>query len=615
MFKTLLLPRQVLQLSLVILVLLQFNTFASSSKSTYSFPEVESTTWNGTSWSNLAPTILKIAVISGDYNTASFGSFAALKLVVNAGYTLTIDNYTYVEVEGNVDIIGNIIVESKGAFVQNSPTGSFYVDSGGQAIVNKVTAVLNHWYDYTYWSSPVLGTTVNQAFASSNVSRRFWFNAENYLDILKLDPITNTMVSGHDDIDDDANDWQLLNGADVLLPGRGYATTHNSAQFVAGNAYKYSFDGPFNNGTINVPIHYNGDNGDNDWNFIGNPYPSAIKADSFFNANSGMIGGAIYFWSHGTPPSSSYNGNETLNFTSDDYAIINAGSGEIAGGSHVIPKRFIPSGQGFFVQGLANGNAVFNNAMRMVDFSSNNQFFRQNATPDNKFWLNLSTESGLFNQVLVAYVDGATNGNDGQHYDAPRNLSTTTAAIIYTGIESDFTTKLAIQGKAKNSLNTNEIIPLGFYTSISESVQYRFSIAQIQGLFFETEQIYIKDYLLNNLHNLSESDYEFESATGEFNNRFEIVFNPQTLSIEATENDKQLVISQPDSNQLSIETLNGAYITKLQIIDQLGRLVNSQTPQKESVNIDTQHMATGIYITYIELNNGYKVSKKILKRS
>lgn len=45
------------------------------------------------------------------------------------------------------------------------------------------------------------------------------------------------MVAGHDDIDDNGDDWQLLSGPDVLQPGRGYATTHNSGAFVAGNAF------------------------------------------------------------------------------------------------------------------------------------------------------------------------------------------------------------------------------------------------------------------------------------------------------------------------------------------------------------------------------------------
>lgn len=616
MIEKLRLPEKVCYLFTVIYVLLQLQTYALTSTCSDAFLEPEYTTWNGSGWSNNTPDILKNAIISGNYNTASNGSFTASNLIVNAGYTLTVNDNTYIEVENNVDIIGNIIIESKGAFIQNDDSGIFYLDSGAQATVNKTTAVLNRWYDYTYWSAPVAGTTVNQAFAASNVNRRFLFNAQNYLDVLKENANDNTMVAGHDDIDDNGNDWQLLSGTDVLQAGVGYATTHNSTDFEAGNAYQYSFEGSFNTGTIYTPIHYNGDNGDRDWNFIGNPYPSAISADDFFNANSSVVGGVIYLWSHGTPPSTTQNGHDTSNFSSDDYAIINAGSGEVAGGSNVIPNRVIPSGQGFFVQALANGNAVFNNAMRKADNTSNEQFFRAvNNTGSNKLWLNLTTESGLFNQTLIAYVDGATNANDGPNYDAQRNLSTATAAIIYTGIDTDFSTKLAIQGKASNSLNSEEIIPIGFYTSIAEPITYSFSIAKLQGIFFESETVYIKDHLLNITHNLSQEIYTFESETGEFNNRFEIMFRQQTLSVIPPSHQKPLVFSQPNNKQLVIECLSGALINKVQLFDQLGRLVISQQNKQHLHNVDTNQIAAGIYIVSVELSDGQLVTKKIVKRA
>src|SRR5690606_15004872 len=107
-----------------------------------------------------------------------------------------------------------------------------------------------------------------------------------------------------------------------------------------------------------------------------------------------VIGSVIYLWTQATTPEANNNGTETYNFNSDDYAFINAGSGEIAGGSSVIPSRFIPSGQGFFVQGLENDDVIFTNSMRMADNSSNNSFFRQQNTLDaNKLWLNLTTNN------------------------------------------------------------------------------------------------------------------------------------------------------------------------------------------------------------------------------
>jgi hypothetical protein len=33
---------------------------------------------------------------------------------------------------------------------------------------------------------------------------------------------------------------------------------------------------------------------------MGNPYPSALDADKFLDANASLIEGTIYFWTHNT---------------------------------------------------------------------------------------------------------------------------------------------------------------------------------------------------------------------------------------------------------------------------------------------------------------------------
>ena len=43
------------------------------------------------------------------------------------------------------------------------------------------------------------------------------------------------------------------------------------------------------------------------------------------------------------------------------------------------------------------------------------------------------------------------------------------------------------------------------------------------------ETVYLVDDLLGISHNLSNSDYSFTSQTGEFNNRFKVVFNSKSL--------------------------------------------------------------------------------------
>ncbi len=603
--------------SLLCLSLMKLHAFSKSAvhveNNALIYDEIIVTVWDGDNWSHSTPNITTIAILSGDYNTGDYGSFSALSLTINEGITLIIDNDTFVQVKTNTTVDGEIIVQSKGAFIQIDDDGEFYLGDNARTVVNKRTSLLNHWYDYTYWSSPVNGITVGQAFASSNASRRFWFNAENYLDVQAEIGNTGVYEPGHDDIDDNGDDWTLLNVAEQLVPGVGYATTHSSSGFVAGNSYQYKFEGAFNTGTITTPVYYNGDNGDNDWNFIGNPYPSAIDVDVFFEENEEIIGGAVYLWAHGTGPSSGASGNETYNFSNDDYAIINAGSGEVAGGTSVIPNRYIPSGQGFFVQGLTNGNVTFTNAMRVKDSIGNSQFFRQSSVSGNKVWLSLSTNNGAFNQILVAYSDNATDADDGAYYDAKRNLSTNTAAIIYTTIPGEENQKYAIQGKASSSLTTNEVIPVGFYTAITEATLYTFSIPKKQGAFFDVNTVYLKDNLLDSIHDLSASDYVFTSDAGEFSSRFEIVFSNETLGLNNSTLDR-LIITELQNGQLRFEMADLQVMDSIGLYDTLGRLIFQKHTNNTKEILHIPNLSKAAYVARIILHNGQTITKKIIKR-
>lgn len=592
---------------------------------TFYYPEVNETIslsgevtrkesiWSGGSWSNGTPDIETIVTIDDDYSTSSFGNFSAWSLHINSGNQLTINDNTYIEVENDVVTEGTLLVATSGSFVQNNNSATFTLSGSGTASVNKSTSVLNNWYDYTYWSSPVNGAVTNDVFSSSHPNYRYWFNAQNYLDVLQETNNGNTYLAGHDDIDDDGDDWTLLGNTETLIPGVGYAATHSSTGFTSGNSYNYTFSGPFNTGTISTPIYYNGNNGDNDWNFIGNPYPSAISADTFFTLNSAVVGNAIYLWSHSTAPSNTSNGNQTLNYSSDDYAIINSGSGEVAGASGVIPDRYIPSGQGFFVQGLANGNATFNNAMRLKDNTSNDQFFRSTNHP-NKLWLNLTSDNGVFNQVLVAYVNDATDGDDGFAFDSPRMLSSGTNSIIYTLIEGQPDTKYAIQGKSISSISTQEIIKLGFYTAIGQATIYKLSIAKLEGNFMNNQPIYIKDYLLNVTHNISQSDYTFTSEAGSFNNRFEIVFTEQSLGIQDETIDQNLIITEIDQNIIKVSTSLNSQIETVKLYNLQGKLVsNTSVNNRGYTIINIPNLSSSVYIVQAELDNNITINTKLIK--
>lgn len=585
------------------------------------------TIWNGATWNNGLPALNKHVVLNGNYFTnATNVSFSACSLTVNNGFVLTINDNYYVEVENNIAVAGEINVRPRGAVKQNSNAGIVTTSGSGIISVTKSTAILNNWYEYTYWSSPVSGETIGSGLSESDVDRRFRFNASNYLDALRETNNNNTFVAGQDDVDDNGDDWTLVNGATVMQPGVGYAATHDEAGFFFAASYDYTFRGPFNNGIINVNVVRNDtETNDNNWNLIGNPYPSAISADSFFSQNSyalnpasGMLDGTIYLWSQNTAPSGSTNGNEGLNFSASDYATIN-GAAQTAGGDGLTPVRFIPSGQAFFVSvsdspALPSGNVVFNNSMRVV--ASNTQFFRNsNTTSDNKLWVNLTSDNGVFNQIAIAYIDGATNDFDGTFYDAPRNLSANLPSSIYTSIEGN-TKKFVIQGKASNSLTLDEVIPLGFNTSINVPTVYTLSIAQFEGDFMTNNPIYLKDNVLNTIHNLSTSAYNFTSQVGEFESRFEIVFQPETLSIGENDlNANSLTIIELNDDNVKFTVSNNFDIKSVAILDLLGRTLYQFEGQSNSEVFNLSNLSNTVYIAKVELSNGQVITKRAIKRN
>ncbi|WP_299884505.1 T9SS type A sorting domain-containing protein [uncultured Lacinutrix sp.] len=609
---------------------------------------MQNTVWNGTTWSNGAPNLTTLAEIDGDYNTSTNGDFSACSLIINSSYTVTVTNNNFIEVENNVTNSGTLTVETSGAFVQNNDSATFTNSTGASSTVTKITAPAQDWLEYTFWSSPVIGETVGGALSPAAASRRFRFQAENFRDSAAEMNNDNVLVNGvYDDEDDNGNDWLWLAGSEILQPGIGYAATLSITSF-AGSGVTHTFSGAFNNGVTPVTIYRNDtETNDKNWNFIGNPYPSAISVADFLSENSydastnptGTLEGALYLWSHQNAPADNNNGNSQNNFSQSDYAMVN-GTGGTAGGDNngdgIVdaldePNPYIPSGQGFFAEyhnmgsstgsstngdgdTISEGTVTFNNSMRTT--GNNNQFFRtSNQTNEaNKLWLYLSSDTGVSSQILVGYLDGATNLYDGAFYDATRNRSVGNKTFLYSIIENN-TLNYAIQGKAIESLTLDEVIPLGLYTTITNPVIYTISISHFEGEFFNTNTIYLKDNYNNVVHDLSNSNYDFASNDGEFRDRFEIVFKNNNLSIDGYDisvNDISIIELQNDNVKFTVP--NSVTIQKVKIFDILGRELYQLYGSASTEIYNLPNLSSATYIAQISLSNGKIITKKMVKK-
>ncbi len=599
------------------------------------------TTWNGATWDNGTPDLTISAIINGDYDTNTNGDLNVCSLTVNSGFTLNIADNTFVEVQNDATVDGSITVQNQGAFVQRgvgSSAGTFSLSSGS-TLVNKTTRSYNDdGLHYVYWSAPVTNADITTVFPNPDKGRRYSFNASLFLDQHTVGTTNGTP----DDIDDNDNDWETATGPMAI--GHGYLVAASAPPPVP-SPFPYAdaaqFSGEFNTGDVFVTVYRNDDElNDSNWNFLGNPYPSAISTDDFFAVNgynatlnpTGTIDNILYLWTHNSLADSANPGNQASNFSQDDYAYINlvAGVQAVSGGD--IPNKFVPSCQGFFVamsndvtptggsSPVFSGTVEFNNDMRRADGTSNSQFFKnsrskkESVSNDNKLWVNLTSDNGVFNQVALGYVDGATNNDDGVSYDAKRIITENTASILYTIIDGS-DKKFAIQGKAINSLTNDEVIKLGFKTIIDVATLYKLSVAQLQGDFLNNNTIYLKDNLLDKLHDLSATDYTFTSEIGEFNDRFEIVFNANALSTDDISLDKNsLSIVELDNDRVQFKTSNNSSIKTVNIFDLLGRQLYLFEGKKSSETYTLLNLNSSIYIAEVVLSNGAVITKKAVKK-
>ena len=576
-------------------------------------------TWTSGAWSPISgPTINTPVVIADNYDTNTDGSFNACTLTVNPGFNLNVADNRFVVVENDVTVNGELFIQTQGNFVQNNDAASFTDNStNGVRVIKGKT--FPRKFAYTYWSSPVVDETIEQVFSTVQADRRFSFNATNFVDVQQEVGNTGVFNPGSDDIDDNGDDWQIASG--TMTPGVGYAAI--ASQFGIGGFPRselFPFIGEFNNGVIQVPLVNNSGGTYNDWNFIGNPYPGAIDADDFLSVNSALVG-ALYFWDQATPESDTAGGSQGQNFSVDDYAIYNGTMGIGArGNTGSQPNGFVASCQGFFVEALAAGNVTFNNSMRAAS-NNNGQFFKNassknsssSSSNNNKLWVDLTTDNGVFSQIGVGYVDGATNLNDGAFYDARRITSSGNAAILYSTIDND-NGKFAIQGKASSSLNSDEIIKIGFTTSIEVATMYTISVAQFEGDFLSNNTVYLRDNLTSTVHNLSDGDYTFTSEVGEFNTRFEIAFNATALSANDFElNTSDIKIVQLDGEVIQFTTEISNF-KSISVFDLLGRALHKFDGDSNNETYNLSALKSSVYIASITLENGARISKKFIKK-
>ncbi|MCU7618719.1 T9SS type A sorting domain-containing protein [Chryseobacterium sp. PBS4-4] len=550
-----------------------FKAYTSSS----ALPEISlykkviaSTTWNGIAWSNGNPSSTVNATINSDYTGAGF---AAQTITVNPTVTLTINSGQTVTT-WNTTNNGNIIVNDGGNFIQN--VGATYTAGTGSSFVanrNSASAVNK----YVFWSSPVVDQNIFTAYTLGSSA-----TAPTYV---------MTYNTG-------TNFYDLVTNADgnfVTNSGKGYSVKVPQAN--AGVLFGGTNKTP-NNGIVNVSLAGT-TGGSNNFNLIGNPYPSNLDLTLFYNANNTAIGSTLWFWDNTTGNVTTQTGSTATNV---GYATINAASGTWteAPGTQSYNSATLNGlgsiakiGQGFIVKSVDAGQVSFTNAMRASTAGVTlNKNLDVNA---GKFWIKLTTSYGNTVTQAVTYSQNALNTYD--VYDS--KAMGTGSDAFYSLADAE---KVIIQGKAP--FNINDVVPLG--TKHFENGNFTVSLAHKEGLFTNGQAIYLHDKSTGTYTDLQNQAYTFTANAGEFTNRFEIVYKLNVLATSEVQKDSFEIYR--DGEDFFVR--NNKNIENIEIFDAAGRKVQNIDSNSKLVRIKLE--SKGLYIIKAK-SAGKEYSKKVIK--
>lgn len=389
------------------------------------------TTWNGTTWTNSAPTSTVDAIINGDYTETA--DISCKDLTINSGKTLTIGASNSLTVAGNLVNDGNLIFKSTSAGTARFASYSGAAITSSNITVERYLPAKRAWRLLT---APLKGSTGNTVAAN-------WQGTANE-GLLLFSPATyqSTAMTGYTTGGGSPNIWNYDNGWQKItnISTETMFNTNNSDT----KAYLVFATGPHGSSTIantttalattlkpvgqlitgSVAHSLTA----NQFKLLPNPYASPLNTAGLVTSNSGttiwMVDPTLntfggYFAYDGT------NWTPTTPSASDAY---------------------IQSGQGFFVKNAAN--TTFTIAESHKVSGNSNTWFERTTTDtsvdkirvllykqDNSAWqladgiLAVNSASGN-HEVDAADADKMTNFNENLLF----KNGTSNLAIEYRGL-------------------------------------------------------------------------------------------------------------------------------------------------------------------------------------
>ncbi|MBR9846552.1 MAG: T9SS type A sorting domain-containing protein [Algicola sp.] len=371
----------------------------------------------------------------------------------------------------------------------------------------------------------------------------------------------------------------------TLNAGVGYRTGTTDNGIV-------TFTGTAENGTVINDIENSGPIRQ-EWNLVGNPYPSYLNVQDFLNHDVGGVTN-IQLFDASTAAIYGYDGSAQNGWTIYNLANTTA-------------STLIAPGQGFFVSADDTNTGLYNleftPAMRSTGTSDD---FIQGRNAELVYLkLNLSAGSET-SRTEFYFNDNASQGLDvGYDAEAFDDMS------LYSHLIQDNEGK-AIALQTLNPSDLSEVsIPLGVNANQGEQITFSISDSTLP----QSVNVYLDDVVANTSTLLTTGDYVVTpttnlSGTGRFFLRTSedalstIENSLETLNIFALNTSKEIVVSGLLKEQ-----------TNLILYDIQGRQVFVSELDTTSLDnrIDVSSLSGGVYIVSVDSNSQKKTQKIVLK--
>ncbi|UMY65765.1 MULTISPECIES: hypothetical protein [unclassified Flavobacterium] len=219
-------------------------------------------------------------------------------------------------------------------------------------------------------------------------------------------------------------------------------------------------------------------------------------------------------------------------------------------------------------------------------------------SPMSRIWLNMSHEENPGNQILVGYTDMATLEVDPGFDSALAPAGDCLSSLI--GSEH-----YVIQ--ARPAFEASDVVPLALHAESSGT--FTIWLDHADGVFEQGQAIYLYDGLENKCSELSAASYVFTSESGDFDNRFQLLYQTSTLGLATSSQDTVSVYDE--SGVLTVHT-GSETASCIQVFDLQGReIAQLKTPATLTASLPFVSAQREVRLVRIVYPSGRVLVRKI----